>query len=413
MRHFAFIAPPLAGHFNPLLVLASELVKRGHRATFVNQPDAASLLRGHQHVGFAAIGVSSHPPGSLEARIRSMGRLNGPLGLRGMIKEVAHFTHMICREAPQALREIGADAVIADQTETGGGLVAEHLGLPFASTATALPLNREETVPPPYVPWPYDPSERGLWWNRGGYRISDFLMKPVGDVIEQHALSFGLRPRRQPEDCFSTLAQLAQCVPGIDFPRRELPQHFHYLGPFRGPDEGETDLREDGRPLVFCSFGTLQGSRAKLFRTVAAACSSLDVRLLIAHGGRLDPALARSLPGDPIVAAFVPQRAVLRGAALAVTHAGFNTVLDALSFGVPMLAIPLAFEQPATAARLVRAGVARVVRPQRASAKQLAKEIRTLLDQPGYRSAAERIEWEISSAGGVRRAADILEERLG
>ncbi len=413
MRHFAFIAPPLAGHFNPLLVLARELVKRGHRATFVNQADAASLLRDHQDVGFAPIGASSHPPGSLEARIQRMGRLSGPLGLRGMIKDVALFTDMICREAPRALREIGADAVIADQTEAGGGLVAEHLGLPFASTATALPINREETVPPPYVPWRYDPSERGLWWNRGGYRISDWLMGAVGDVVEQHALSFGLHPRRRTEDCFSTLAQLAQCVAAIDFPRQELPQHFHYLGPFRDGHEAEIDLPDDGRPLIFCSFGTLQGSRANLFRKVAVACASLDVRLLIAHGGRLDPALARSLPGDPIVTAFVPQRAVLGRAALAVTHAGFNTVLDALSYGVPMVAMPLAFEQPATAARLERAGVARVARPAWATAKHLAKEIRMVLDGPSYRSSAERIRSEIACAGGVSRAADILEECLG
>ena len=44
---------------------------------------------------------------------------------------------------------------------------------------------------------------------------------------------------------------------------------------------------------------------------------------------------------------FVPQRAVLARSALLVGHAGFNTVLDALSHGVPIVAMPLAFEQPA------------------------------------------------------------------
>jgi zeaxanthin glucosyltransferase len=394
-------------------VLARELVRRGHRATFVNQPDARSLMRGESELGLAAIGAASHPPGSLDARMRSMGRLGGPFGMRRMIRDVAEFTDMLCREAPRALGEIGADAVVGDQMEAGGGLVAQHLGLPYASIATALPINREEGVPPPYVDWPYDPSERGRWWNRGGYRISDLLMRPVEEVISRNAVRLGLGDRRRLEDCLSPRVQLAQCIRGIDFPRIELPRGFHYLGPFREADEQPFEIPgDDGRPLVFCSFGTLQGSRAKLFERIAVACAALDLRLLIAHGGRLDPKFASTLAGDPIVLDYVPQRAVLARSALAITHAGFNTVLDALSFGVPMLAIPLAFEQPATGARLSRAGVARIVRPGAARPSRLRTELNILLEEKSYRSAAAAVQSEIASAGGIRRAADILEATL-
>ena len=224
-----------------MLALARELVRRGHRATFVNQPDAEALLGRDPSVGFAAVGASSHPHGSLETRIRSMGSLKGPFGMRRMIRDVAELTDMLCREAPRALGEIGADAVVADQTEAAGGLVAEHLGIPCASIATALPINREPSIPPPYVGWRYDPSERGRWRNRGGYRVSDWLMRPVGDVIERHALRFGLPPRRLTEDCFSSRLQMAQCVAGIDFPRSQLPANFAYLGPFRDSDEDRFD----------------------------------------------------------------------------------------------------------------------------------------------------------------------------
>jgi zeaxanthin glucosyltransferase len=380
----------------------------------VGQPDARELLGDRSDIRFKPIGASSHPPGSLDARTRSMGKLNGPFGMRGMIGDVAEHTEMICREAPRALGEIGADAVVADQMEAGGGLVAEHLGLPYASVATALPVNREEGVPPPYVDWPYDRSERGRWWNRGGYRVSDLLMRPVSNVIARHAARFGLSERRSVEHCLSPRLQLAQCVRGIDFPRRELPANFHYLGPFRGADDRAFAIPgDDGRPLVFCSFGTLQGNRVKLFRSIALACAALDLRLLIAHGGRVDADFAATLAGDPIVLDFVPQRAVLARSALAVTHAGFNTVLDALSFGTPILAIPLAFEQPATAARLARAAVARVVRPGAAGPQRLRMEMERLLEEKSYRSAAAAVQAEIASAGGVRRAADLAEAALG
>jgi UDP:flavonoid glycosyltransferase YjiC (YdhE family) len=411
LAHFAVIAPPLPGHFNPLLALGEELAARGHRITFVGQPDAAKLVRG-EGTGFAAVGETSHPPGSLDARIGRMARLNGAFGMRGMIRDVAHLTDMLCREAPGALRKIGADAVVADQMEAAGGLVAEHLGLPFVTTATGLPINREPGVPPPYVPWGFRPGEQGEKRNVGGYRISDWLMRGVGDVIEHHSRRFGLTPRRRAEDCFSPFAQLAQAVPRIDFPRSHLPDSFHYLGPFRSDREEEwTPPAGDDRPLVFCSLGTLQGSRASIFRKVAQAAEALGLRLVLAHGGRLPPREVEGLPGDPLVYDFVPQRAVLARAAIAVTHAGFNTVLDALSVGVPLVALPLAFEQPATAARLRHAGVAEVV-GKRATARKLAKAMERLLEDATYRERAAGARAEIERAGGAGQAADLAEACL-
>jgi MGT family glycosyltransferase len=392
-------------------VLADELTARGHRITFVGQPDARTLVRG-EGIGFAAVGEASHPAGSLDARTGRMARLNGLFGMRGMIRDVAALTDMLCREAPGTLREIGADAVIADQMEAAGGLVAEHLRLPFVTTATGLPINREPGVPPPYLSWDYRQSEQGEKRNLGGYRVSDWLMSGVGDAIEHHSRRFGLTPRRRAEDCFSPFAQLAQAVPGIDFPRSELPRSFHYLGPFR-PDR-EAEWRPppgDERPIAFCSLGTLQGSRASIFRKVAEASDRLGLRLVLAHGGRLPPEDIARLPGEPLVYDFVRQRAVLARAAIAVTHAGFNTVLDALSFGVPLVAIPLAFEQPATAARLRYAGVAEVV-GKRSGAGGIAQAMERLLEDGTYRERAAAVRAEIELAGGVQEAADLAEACL-
>jgi MGT family glycosyltransferase len=411
MAHYAVIAPPLPGHFNPLRALGSELVRRGHRITFVHLPDAAGMARG-EGIGFEAIGSSTHPPGWLDGWTARMARLNGPLGLRRMIADVAGLTDLVCREGSQALRRLRVDAVIADQMEPGAGLVSEHLGLPFVTTATGLPINREGGVPPPYVGWRYDPTQSGRKWNEGGYRISDLLMGKVGDVLEHHSVRLGLPSRRRADQFFSPQAQLAQAVAGIDFPRSELPSSFHYLGPFRAPEDGEFLVpNSDERPLVFCSLGTLQGSRSGIFQHVAKVCAKLGLRLLIAHGGRLPTRESARLAGDPLVFDFVPQRAVLAKANLAITHAGFNTVLDALSFGVPLVAIPLAFEQPATAARLDHRGVAKIV-PRWRLGSRLQAAVEEVLGRPSCRANAAKVKAEIASAGGVSRAADLAEAAL-
>ncbi|HEY7811381.1 MAG TPA: glycosyltransferase [Allosphingosinicella sp.] len=400
MAHFAVIAPPLTGHYKPLAALAQTLHGRGHRCTFIHQAGAAPLA--------ASLGVE------FAALPEGAGAKLGLSGVGGTVAEMARLTHLLCRHGPDVLRFIGADAVLADQLEPAGGLLAEYLRLPFATIACALPINREPGVPPPYVDWPFDRSEKGLSRNRGGYRVSDLLMRRIGSVIRREALNFGLRPRRLLEDCFSPTLQLAQAVAGIDFPRAQLPPSFHYLGPFRTPSEDKFELADEGdtRRLVYCSFGTLQGSRIRLFERVAGACKRLDLRLVLTHCGRLTPEQAARLPGNSLVRDFLPQEAVLRRADLVVTHAGFNTVMETLTQSLPMVALPLAFDQPAVAARIERADVGVVVKPRFASRKTLEAAISDVLTQPSYRARSAILANEIAHAGGATRAADLIEAHL-
>ncbi len=406
MAHFAFIAPPLRGHYRPLSHLAAELIARGHRATFLHHEDAAPLVEA-EGAGFEALGRGAPP---VAGWTDPMARIRGLIGLGGALDGMTRFTDMFCGEAPSALRRIAADAMIVDQLEAGGGLVAEHMGLPFASIAVTVPINREPGVPPPYVGWGYDPGEKGVRRNAGGWRISDLLMRRVGDGIERNAARLGLPPRRRLDDCLSPRLQISQMVRSLDFPRSRLPAYFHYTGPFRraAPDSFELPPG-DGRPLVYCTLGTLQGSRAGIFRKVARACARLDLRLLISQGnrGRLKPG---DLAGDPLVYDWVPQEAVLARADLMVCHGGMNTVLEPLAAGLPMVVMPLAFEQSAIAARLDEAGVARTL-SWRTSVRRLAGAIGEARG-PALRERAHEVRLEMDEAGGVGRAADLIEAVL-
>ncbi|MDI4663625.1 glycosyltransferase [Xanthobacter autotrophicus] len=413
MTHFAVVAPPLPGHYNPLLVLARELGARGHRVTFVHMADAARLVAG-KGAEFAAVGEKDYPAGALDAYVARLAAPTGLFGLIGTLKATAAQTDMLCRDLPGVLKAIGAEAVIADQTEAAGTLVARHLRLPVVSTATALLLNREIGVPPPFVPWRYDPSEQGLVWNKGGYQITDLLMRPMRRVLERHGATFGLDPFA--DGGFSPLLTVAQMPKGLDFPRKELPATFHYGSPWRDgvavPRPGAPLPEVAGMPLLFCSLGTLQGGRADLFQKVAFAARDVGARLLIAHGGLLSEGEAAALSQLADVQAFVPQQEVLKRCAAAVLHCGMNTVLDALAEGVPLVAVPIAFEQPATAARLAYAGVAEVVPAGRASRMRIAGALRSVLTVPDYRLAARRIADEMAEGGGVKRAADLIEEAV-
>jgi zeaxanthin glucosyltransferase len=356
LSHFALIAPPFHSHIRALEAVADILVARGHRATLFHQEDVRALIRSDK-LGFHPLGKSTHPPGSLTATLAHAARPGGPFGILRLVHDGSRATAMLCREAPDALRRLGVDAVIADQMEPAGGLVAESLKLPFVSVACAIPINREPDIPLPFLPWSFDPTPQGRKRNRGGERVSDLMTREHGSTIARWAARLGLARKASLEDCLSPFAQVSQTAAKFDFPRRKLPGGFHYVGPLR-PSEPDQTLDYPvlpDRPFVFASLGTLQGGRLSVFRAIARACKDLDVQLLVAHCGHLSQRQAETL-GATWVTDFAPQRAVLARATLAITHGGLNTVLDALSFGVPLLAIPIAFDQPGVAARIVHTG---------------------------------------------------------
>lgn len=398
---------------NPMAALARELTGRGHRATFVGIADIAALAEG---AGFAfqPVGLRSHPAGRLAGWLGRLASVRGLWGVGGIVRDMAEMTDMLCRELPDALRSLGVDGVVCDQTEAAGGLVADHLGLPCVSVANALPLNREPLVPPPFTGWRYDPSAWGRERNLGGYRVSDRLMAAHRAVIAEHAARWRLGPRVGLEACVSRLAEISQTVDSFDFPRSELPATFHHVGPLRSGSlvPGFSLPAGDGRPLAYASLGTLQGSRARLFRTIAKATERGGRRLVLAHGGRLAPEDAVRLPGRPAVFGFVDQPTVLAAAEVAVLNGGLNTVLDALAAGVPAVVVPIAFEQGAIAARLTRAGAGIGVSRRFLSARRLGRAIDRVATEPPFRDAAARLRSEIAASGGVGRAAEVVEAVL-
>ncbi|HKS12598.1 MAG TPA: glycosyltransferase, partial [Pseudomonas sp.] len=290
MSHVGVVAPPYYSHFQALQALAVELLGRGHRVTFFHQADAARWLT-DPRIGFHAVGTSSHPPGSLETSLRLAARPGSPLGLRRVIGQMANTTAMLCRELPPVLAALGVDALLCDQMEGAGALVARSMGLPFISVACALPINREPGIPLPVMPFAYSTDPRSQPLYQGSTRVHDWLMAPLGRALDDAARRLNVPPPGALHGCLSPLAQISQTLPGFDFPRQDLPGTFHAVGPLRGPRSEKTGPWpiDPGRPFIFASLGTLQGERMGLFEQIASACRRLGAQLLIAHCGKLGP----------------------------------------------------------------------------------------------------------------------------
>jgi UDP:flavonoid glycosyltransferase YjiC (YdhE family) len=102
----------------------------------------------------------------------------------------------------------------------------------------------------------------------------------------------------------------------------------------------------------------------------------------------------------------------LQKASLNITHAGLNTTLESLSYGVPMVAIPVTDDQSGVAARIAWTGAGELVTLSRLSISRLRETIKRVSTEESYKQNAVRLQEAIRQTGGVTRAADIVEQAV-
>ncbi len=430
MTHFGLICPATTGHLNTMLPLGKELQKRGHRVTLFGILDAKSKTLAAE-LEFRAIGESEFPTGAIAESITQLGKLSGLAALQYTVNFLKDQAAVMLRDAPTAVKEAGVEALLVDQVSPEGGSVAELLGIPFITVCSAVVLNREPSVPPYFKTWGYNPA----WWarlrNRAGYALLSRTVKPITGVINQYRQEWKLPPQSSSNDRYSQLAQISQQPSQLEFPRENLPQCFHFTGefprenlpqcfhftgPYHSPIGRELPdfpyEKLTGQPLIYASMGTLQNRLLGIFKSIAEACNDLDAQLIISLGGSATPESLGSLPGNPLVVGYAPQLELLKKASLTITHAGMNTTLESLNNGVPIVAIPIANDQPGVAARIAWTGAGEVVSLASLTVPKLQNAVQKVLMEDSYKQNAVRLQEAIQRAGGVSRAADIVEQAV-
>jgi MGT family glycosyltransferase len=251
-----------------------------------------------------------------------------------------------------------------------------------------------------------------------GNNASELIFSGVVGTINQQRRAWGLPPVKGFNGLFSGLAQVAQLPAALELPGRRLPPGFHHTGPWtdaegRAPVDFPWERIDPSRPLAYASMGTLQNGVLRTFRMIAEACARLDLQLVISLGGGQNPALLADLPGDPVVVGYAPQLDLIRQSALTISHGGLNTTLESLAWGVPMVVLPVTYDQPGVGARVEQSGVGTSIPVGRLTVDRLRDAVRLVLCDPEYRKSAGRLRSAIEDADGLNRAADLIEEAFG
>src|SRR5262249_26162769 len=413
-----FLCLPVTGHLNSMTGLARKLQSRGHEVVFIGVSDTERAIRaaGLQFVPFCE---NEYPPGSIDKSWGAVANLRGLDVIRYSARIlVPELLSAAVKHLPGKIAETGVQALALDSLYFAE-IVPIHLRVPYVRIWSVLHLDFSGATPLSLYGWTHETTPEALARNVAGLQTFLELRGPVLAIAQEYADRNELEiDLSNPAATSRELATITQTPKEFDFPIPELPPRFHYAGPLHD-NEGREPIpfsweKLNGKPLIYASMGTLVNGLKSVYRIILEAVGEFpEMQVVLSVGRNVDPNDLGPIPTNTIVVPVAPQIGLLKRATLCITHAGLNTTLEALAQGVPLVAIPIGYDQPGIANRISYHGVGEFVDIGDLTARRLSELIAKVTSNPSYRDKACWFQHVLRENRGPDVAADIIERVFG
>ncbi|MFB9991545.1 macrolide family glycosyltransferase [Deinococcus oregonensis] len=384
------------GHVHPTLPIVTELVGRGHRVVYYCGEDVRGKIE--------AAGAEFRP---VPWDFKPVERAQQPR-LSAYALDQARCAAALL---PQLLAEVEALApacTLVDFMCLWGRIVARTLNLPMVNICSGFALGHGVLPPRPMLmaldigPAPVP----------GGREVLE-LRRLTGQLAKRYQV----KPLQTQFDLLSMDGDdVLVCTARAFQPRAGgFPDRFHFIGPSFAPRQGEDAVALptlDDRPLVYVSLGTVFNRKHDFFRQCIDAFADGRYQVILSVGEATDPRALGPLPAHVHAHSYVPQLEVLTRTAVFISHAGMNSVSEAISQEVPVVAAPQAADQFTIAQRVAALGVGRNLLPFQRSAKHFRGATDALIENVGVRARCHALNEAFKGAGGPARAAQVIEARM-
>ncbi|MET8576892.1 macrolide-inactivating glycosyltransferase [Streptomyces sp. NPDC005012] len=390
--HIAMFSIAAHGHVNPSLEVIRELVRRGHRVTYAIPP----LLAGK----VAATGAEVKPWNSTLPSPEDPPEAWGST----LLDNVEPFLD----DAIQALPQLEAayegdrpDLVLYDIAGYPARVLAHRWGVPAVCLSPAMVAweGYEKEVAEPLWEEPRRTPRGQAYYARYRRWLDD-------NGVPLDPDTFGGRPDR-------ALVLIPKALqPNADRVNEDV---YSFVGACQADPAAQGGWRRPAgaAKVVLVSLGSAFTQRPAFYRECVKAFGDLPGwHTVLQIGKHVDPAELGDLPPNVEVHDWVPQRAVLAGADLFVTHAGAGGSQEGMASATPMIAVPQAADQHMNADMLEGLGIARHLPAEEATADTLRAAALALVDDPEVAARLAALGAEIAEEGGTRRAADLIEAEL-
>lgn len=392
--HVAFLPFPAFGHINSALPVVAELVRRGHRVTFATNERLAPLA--------TAAGATVLRYESWLASRSLPDRIDGEYLVHEPVRSIDEGIATV----PIYLAGFGGDVpdVLCYDVSTfaAGRVLSRVWNRPAIELFATFASNERYTLT----------GEIGAMYadqiDKNHPALVDFFVKQ-GQLLHDNGLfDVTLEEFNAPCDEANIVFLPRSFQPAAD----TFDSRFAFVGAcLSGRSEPDWTPPDTDLPLVYVSMGSLAyDHRYAFLRTCLDAFTGQPYHVLVSTGP-IDPAELGAVPPNIELQGWAPQLAVLERADVFVSHAGMNSVMEAMYFGTPVVAVPHMPEQRLVAGRLAEMHLGAHLPADEFTADSLRAAVASVVASRTIRAAVDALRSELRAAGGPAAAADYVESR--
>lgn len=383
MATYLFVTLPAYGHVNPSLAIAQELVGRGHRVIY-------------------------YLPEEFRESVEATGATFRPYESK-LMKHIAVMSPMLGEESrlvlPQVLDRMRADApdvIVHEPVCVWSRIVVQLLQVPAISLRPTYAMNEHFNMS----------SLRSLMPEDRRAQMREILSKANADIAAVCA-SYHLPPMG-----LIDVLMYAEPLNLVFFPKGFQPEgetfdeRHLFVGPSILPRHQATDFPLDrlsnGRPVLYISLGTIFNNEPAFFWLCFEAFRESDYQVVLSRGKHADPAALGPVPDNFLVSPYVPQLEILSHARVFVTHAGMNSTMESLYYGVPLVAVPQTQEQAVTAQRIADMGLGIAMNKEAVTVATLREAVERAATDEAIHERVQQMQHLTREAGGYLRATEAI-----
>ena len=417
-----FPEPGAWGPLNNLVALAEVLRERGHRCVFVLEESFAGVMdaKGFEERTFAISAPADEADGVVgdvwvqyiqekkhDFRTPTFNQITTVLK---PIWEELISANEYAHDALEAMfAEIRPDLIVHDNVSAFPAVTAGPF--PWVRMVSANPLEiRDPDLPPPLSGLPVGDRSQWAEWRAEYLGVTADLHARFSELCE----SKGGRPLPAGEFHYeSPWLNLYLFADAADYPRsRPLGPSWHRLNTTVRTGEAlfDVDAHLPGTdPLLYLSLGSLGSLDVELMQRLCDALADGPYRVIVSKGTLHEQI---SLHANQHGAEYLPQPSILPHADLLLTHGGNNTLNEGFHFGLPMIALPLFWDQYDNAQLIEESGFGVRLQTYEWKPEELRGAVDRLLADTALRERMRELSASVKAAPGQLRGADLIEEVL-
>ncbi len=386
MNRILFVNGNLQGHFNPTLPVVQELVSRGEEVWYF----ASEKFKEQIEMSGAHFISTDTPIDEFNQSFRPTGKHPFYTLLEYKIK----YDKAMIPVLLERIKGMTFDILVFDSYLGAGSFLPKILSIPSVCSMTTFAI--------PKLPLPEEQLVRGYDFQLDEfYKVldeqCDLWQVPTPDILS----FFSVRGD-------STLVYTSrEFNPG----GMSFDNSYYFVGPSltqRKPDTQFPWEKLNNNKLIYISMGTINTALQDFYKMCLLAFGDTKYQFVMSVGDKVDFSSLGEVPDNFILCHQAPQLEILEHASLFITHGGFNSISEAIYYGVPSIVLPLVNDQYINAAQIDKMELGIKLSLKDLSASILKSSADKILNNSYFTDNVQKLRTSFQNGGGYQKAADVI-----